>query len=89
VGLFRADFVNFKSKDLLHSVALKEALNIVNRYYVFCKTIHIMVLKCLNYVKMVRPYMKQDYLVNHNGISIGIYFKNGPGNLIFACIDSV
>jgi len=56
---------------------------------VFFKAILIMVLKCLNYVKMTRPYIKQDYLVNNNGISIGIYFKKGPGNLIFACIDSM
>ena len=48
-----------------------------------------MVLKCLNYVKMARPCIKQDYSVNNNGFSIGIYFKNGPANLIFACIDSM
>jgi len=48
-----------------------------------------MVMKCLNYVKMARPYIKQDYLVNSNGISIGICFKNVPAKLIFACIDSV
>jgi hypothetical protein len=48
-----------------------------------------MVLKCLNYVKMARPYIKQNYLVNNNGILIGIYFKNGSANLIFAPIDSM
>lgn len=89
VGLFRADFVIFKSKDLLQSVSWKEALNIVNRYYAFFETIHIMVLKCWNYIKIARPYIKQDYLVINNGISIWIYFKNGPANLIFACIDSM
>jgi len=47
-----------------------------------------MLLKCLNYVKMARPYIEQDYLVKNNGILIGIHFKNGPANLIFACIDS-